>query len=371
MKHAQIIQLAKCLLLFGFLFNVNEVFAHPPGLSSVDIAIKPEHVLTKLTFSVQDIEAFVPMDSDLDAEVSDGERNAAKPFIAKFLAEQISIDIDGRQLKPELPGRVDYDEQNNTHIEFQFTATPQQRLTFQSRFLTLLPDGHQQFVKIIGVEGNALQEKVLSKLDDQLQLEFSLIDGKAQAQSQTWLPAFFDFFKLGLEHIVTGYDHLLFLFALLAVTHSFWPAIKIITFFTIAHSVTLAIAGMNLLELPSNVVEPFIAASIVYVAVENLIRGDHPKGRHWLTFCFGLVHGFGFASVLQEMNISSGNTGILLPLLSFNLGIEIGQIAVAALVLPIIWWLNSRPEFASKFLKAFSLMISVVGGYWFLERTIL
>jgi uncharacterized membrane-anchored protein YitT (DUF2179 family) len=161
------------------------------------------------------------------------------------------------------------------------------------------------------------------------------------------------------------------LFALLAVTHSFWPAIKIITFFTIAHSFTLALAGLNLIELPSSFVEPFIAATIVYVAVENLIRGDHPKGRHWLTFGFGLVHGFGFASVLQEMDISSGGTGILLPLLSFNLGIETGQIVVASFVLPMIWRLNNNPEFSEKFLKGCSVLIALMGGYWLLERTVL
>ena len=370
MRHVPAMAVTKCVLLFGLLFQLQGVFAHPPGLSSVDIVIKADYLLANVTFSAQDVEAFVVMDSDLDAEVTAAEREAAKPLIVEFLSEQIGIEVDGHPLKSD-SGHVEYDEQNNIHIALRFAHTPQQRLTFQSRFLALLPEGHQQFVKIIGAGGNALQEKVLNKLDDQLQLEFAVIDGKSQAKNHTWLPAFMDFLKLGLEHIVTGYDHLLFLFALLAVTHSFWPAIKIITFFTIAHSVTLAMAGMNLVELPSSFVEPFIAASIVYVAVENLIRGDHPKGRHWLTFCFGLVHGFGFASVLQEMNISSGNTGIMLPLLSFNLGIEIGQIAVAAVVLPMIWWLNSRPEFATKFLKAFSALIGCVGVYWFLERTIL
>ncbi|PPD33468.1 MAG: hypothetical protein CTY19_07795 [Methylomonas sp.] len=363
--------LAKSLLLFGLLFQLHGVFAHPPGLSSVDIVIKPEHLLVNVTFSMQDVEAFVPMDSDLDADVTDAEREAAKPLIAGFMSENIGIEIDGHQVKPESPGHVDFDGQNNSHIKYRFVSSPQQRLAFHSHFLGLLPDGHQQFVKIIGVDGNALQEKVLNKFDNQLQLDFSLVDGKSQAKSNSWVPAFIDFLKLGLEHIVTGYDHLLFLFALLAVTHSFWPAIKIITFFTIAHSVTLGMAVMNLVELPSDFIEPFIAASIVYVATENLIRGDHPKGRHWLTFVFGLVHGFGFASVLQELNISSGNTGIVLPLLSFNLGIEIGQVVMAALVLPMIWWLNSRPKFATKFLRAISLLICFVGAYWFLERTIL
>ena len=363
--------LIKFLLAAGLLLQSNSVAAHPPGLSSVDLLINADGMLAKVTFALQDIEAFVPMDSDLDAEVSDAEREAAKPAIAHLLAQQLRINVDGKDLLPVEPGTVNYDDQNNAHVEFHFLSAPHRQLLVQSKFLALLPDGHQQFLKIRNADGRTLLEKMLSKANDQVQLDFTMVGGRQQASGNSWFSAFVDFFKLGVEHIVTGYDHLLFLFALLAVTHSFWPAIKIITFFTIAHSITLALAGLNLVELPSSFVEPFIAATIVYVAVENLIRGDHPKGRHWLTFGFGLVHGFGFASVLQEMDISSGGTGILLPLLSFNLGIETGQIAVASIVLPMIWWLNNKPEFSEKFLKGCSAMISLMGAYWFVERTIL
>ncbi|QPK62594.1 HupE/UreJ family protein [Methylomonas sp. LL1] len=363
--------LAKCLLIVGLLLQANWVAAHPPGLSSVDVVIEVELLAVKVTFALQDIEAFAPMDSDLDAEVSNAERDAAKPAIAQLLANQLRVNVDGKDLASAEPGIVNYDDQNNAHVEFRFEPSPRRQLLVQSKFLALLPDGHQQFVKIRDVNGNTLLEKMLGRANDQVQVEFDLVDGKQQVSGHAWFAAFIDFFKLGVEHIVTGYDHLLFLLALLAVTHSFWPAIKIITFFTIAHSITLALAGLNLIELPSSFVEPFIAATIVYVAVENLIRGDHPKGRHWLTFGFGLIHGFGFAGVLREMDISSGDTGILLPLLSFNLGIETGQIVVAAIVLPMIWWLNNKPEFSVKFLKGCSFMISLMGAYWFLERTVL
>jgi hydrogenase/urease accessory protein HupE len=235
----------------------------------------------------------------------------------------------------------------------------------------LLPDGHQQYITVRDGRGQPWIEKMLTRQDDQLLVNVDQSMNSTEADTQPMLNAFVDFLKLGIEHIITGYDHLLFLFALLAVTHSFWPAIKIITFFTIAHSITLACAGLNIVELPSSFVEPFIAATIIYVGVENVIRGDHPKGRHWLTFGFGLIHGFGFASVLREMEISSGSTGILLPLLSFNLGIESGQIAVATVVLPCIWWLNSKPAISEKFLKACSILVSLMGFYWLLERTVL
>jgi hydrogenase/urease accessory protein HupE len=345
------------------------VFAHPPGLSSLEVMIKPAQIDAKVTFALQDIEAFAPMDSDLDAEVTDAEREAAKPTIAKLLAAQLRVNVDSQDVLPSEPGQVSFDDQNNARVELHYAAVAQTALLLQSKFLALLPDGHQQYSTIRDANGKALIEKMLGKHDDQLSLQIA--NAAEAATPQFAFAAFGDFFKLGMEHIVTGYDHLLFLFALLAVTHSFWPALKIITFFTIAHSITLACAGLNLIELPSSFVEPFIAVTIIYVGVENIIRGDHPKGRHWLTFGFGLIHGFGFAGVLQEMDISSGDTGILLPLLSFNLGIETGQIAVASIVLPMIWWLNNKVETAEKFLKGGSVAVSLMGAFWLVERTML
>ena len=347
------------------------VFAHPPGLSSLDLSIKAAGLTAKVTFALQDIEAFAPMDSDLDAEVTDAEREAAKPSIAKMLAEQLRINIDGNDYAPAELGRLSFDDQNNAHVEFIYPAAPKRQLLLQSIFLAQLPAGHQQYLTIRAESGKTLAEKMLGKNDDQISLQLADVSADETAtMAHSWDATFSDFFKLGIEHILTGYDHLLFLFALLAVTHSFWPALKIITYFTIAHSITLACAALNLVELPSSIVEPVIALTIIYVALENIIRGDHPKGRQWLTFGFGLIHGFGFASVLREMGISSGETGILLPLLSFNLGIEAGQITVAAVVLPIIWWINNNVSIAEKLLKGCSVSVCLMGVYWMLERTV-
>jgi hydrogenase/urease accessory protein HupE len=365
--------LARVLFALLLLVQSTLALAHAPGLSSVDAAIAGhDGVNVKVTFALQDIEAFAPMDSDLDAEVSDAEREAAKPSIAKLLAEQLRINIDGQDYMPQSAGKVSFDEQSNAHVEFHYPAVVAQELLLQSKFLALLPEGHQQYVTIRNADGKIIHEKMLTRSDNEVSIGVAVVDGagNVDAPHAVWT-AFMDFLQLGVEHILTGYDHLLFLFGLLAVTHSFWPAIKIITFFTIAHSITLACAGLNIIQLPSSFVEPFIAATIIYVGVENILRGDHPRGRHWLSFGFGLIHGFGFASVLQEMDITSGETGILLPLLSFNLGIEMGQITVAAIVLPLIWQLNNKPQIAAKFLKICSLTISLVGAYWLLERTVL
>jgi len=355
------------VFIMAVLLQISNVWAHPPGLSSIYLQQQPNQMDVRVTFALQDIEAFAPMDSDLDAEVSDAERDAAKPSIAKLLSEQLKLTLDGHALALMAPGQVSFDAQNNAHVDFHY-ALPEhgaRQLTLISEFLSLLPEGHQHQLSVKNIEQKVIAEVMLSRDHAEFVLDLQ------NAEPPSTLSAFVDFFSLGVEHIVTGYDHLLFLFGLLMVTHSFWPAIKIITFFTIAHSLTLALAGLNVVELPSSVVEPFIAATIVYVGVENIIRGDHPKGRHWLTFGFGLIHGFGFASVLREMEIGNSDFGILLPLLSFNLGIETGQIAIAAIVLPIIWLLNSRVETAHKFLAACSVVISLMGAYWFLERTVL
>jgi len=342
-------------------------FAHPPGLSSINIDILPQQVDARVTFALQDIEAFSPMDSDLDAEVSDAELDAAKPAIAKLLADQFKLAVNGKLIEPVAPGQVSFDGQNNAHVDFRFKLpnADARQLNLESQFLRILPEGHQQQVMVKNADQQIIIETMLNRDHSSVVIDLQNV------QAHSTLNTFISFLKLGVEHIVTGYDHLLFLFGLLMVTHSFWPAVKIINCFTIAHSITLALAGLNLFELPSSFVEPFIAATIVYVGVENIIRGDHPKGRYWLAFGFGLVHGFGFAGVLRELDIGSGDYGILVPLLSFNLGIETGQIAVAAIVLPLIWALNNRVETSHKFLTACSALISLMGVYWFLERTVL
>jgi hypothetical protein len=128
------------------------------------------------------------------------------------------------------------------------------------------------------------------------------------------------------------------------------------------------VATLNLVHIPSRIVEPLIAASIVYVGIENLFRRGDPKGRWLLTFAFGLVHGFGFASVLREMGVGANGGGLVVPLVSFNLGVELGQIAIAAIALPLIWSLRTRPVFVRRWVPAASSMVAVLGSFWFVQR---
>ena len=180
--------------------------------------------------------------------------------------------------------------------------------------------------------------------------------------------SFTNFLCLGVKHILTGYDHLLFLFGLLLVARGFFSSLGIITSFTIAHSITLAVATLHLVQIPSRIVEPLIAASIVFVGIENLLRGDIPTARRMVAFGFGLIHGFGFASALREAGIGSGTGGIVLPLFSFNLGVELGQIMVAAVALPIIWKLRENPMFIARWAPACSAAVVLLGSFWFVQR---
>lgn len=349
------------LTTFLFLFFFTQIsFAHDPGLSSADVVLNEKSLDIAITFAVQDTESFALMDKDGDAEVSPQEREASKPEIAALIAKELEVTLNNENIKPFEIADVTFDSQNNAHLLFHYQPAAT-NLKMQLLFLNKLPAGHKQVVTIKDATGKNLSEKMLTQQDNSIELNLNAGESSSM---------FKDFFVLGIEHILTGYDHLLFLFALLIVTHRFWAAFGIITFFTIAHSITLALAGMNLVTIPSTIVEPLIAASIVYVGLENLIVKE-PKGRKYLTFSFGLIHGFGFAAVLQEMNITSIETGILVPLFSFNLGVETGQLIVTSIALPIIWWLHTKPLIEKYFVPVCSIFVSLAGGFWLIERTLL
>lgn len=363
------IRLASLIFL---LIQLQPALAHPPGLSSTDITVKPDGLDVKVTFAVQDIEAFVTMDTDGDAEVTDAELDAATPRIANYVASELKILLDGKETKANTVSKVSFDKQNNASVELKFPGAVSTSIDIESKFLSKLPADHKEYVTVKDVAGHELGKKMLTQKANTLQINLNSTTQSAETGTHS-TSTFTDFLKLGIEHILTGYDHLLFLFSLLIVTRSFWPAIKIITFFTIAHSITLALAGLNVVDIPSSIVEPLIAATIVYVGLENIIRADKvtTKQRCVLTFFFGLIHGFGFAGVLREMGISSIETGILVPLFSFNLGVELGQITVAAIVLPLIWWLHEKEKISRFLVPVGSVLTCLAGGYWLLERTVL
>jgi hydrogenase/urease accessory protein HupE len=175
------------------------------------------------------------------------------------------------------------------------------------------------------------------------------------------------FLKAGVEHILTGYDHICFLVAILLWATRVWPVVKVVTAFTVSHSVTLSLAALNVVTLPSHWVEAAIAASIIYVAVENFFsrRAD---GRWRDTFLFGFIHGFGFASGLLELGVPQN--AVLPALASFNIGVELGQLAVVLVLVPSLIALDTRTRGKRdpRLVYSVSAVIAAFGVYWLVER---
>jgi hydrogenase/urease accessory protein HupE len=178
----------------------------------------------------------------------------------------------------------------------------------------------------------------------------------------------------GIEHIFLGYDHIAFLIAVVLWARRLVPVIKIVTAFTIAHSITLSLAALNVVVIPSTIVEPAIAASIVYVALENFFTRNI-ESRWRVTFAFGLIHGFGFAGALREVGLPTN--AVVTALAAFNIGVEIGQVAIVSIVVPALIVLDrlmavdrAKPMRAAGVVYGLSALIAVLGSYWFLNRVL-
>ncbi|RKP46291.1 HupE/UreJ family protein [Cohnella endophytica] len=178
------------------------------------------------------------------------------------------------------------------------------------------------------------------------------------------ISGWYSFFKLGMDHILTGYDHLLFLFSLLIARQKFKQYASMITAFTIAHSITLSLTVLGIINVPSYIVEPAIALSICYVAIDNIVR-KQVSYRWVLTFLFGLIHGMGFADILQEMNIPKNQLAV--NLISFNIGIETVQVILVAILLPLLVLLH-RWRFSRNAVLGGSTLALILGGIWLVER---
>ncbi|SFJ83475.1 HupE / UreJ protein [Paenibacillus sp. UNC496MF] len=190
--------------------------------------------------------------------------------------------------------------------------------------------------------------------------EASATDAAAESPTSGWL----SFFNLGIHHILGGYDHLLFLFSLLIARQSFKQYASMITAFTAAHSITLTLTVLGIIDVSPRIVEPAIALSICCVAVDNMVRGQ-VSYRWVLTFLFGLIHGMGFADLLKEMSLPKSELAV--DLISFNLGIEAVQLSLVALLLPLLYLLH-KWQHARRAVMAGSAAALVLGAVWLAER---
>ena len=353
------------LVILFSMFSLQDAAAHDPGLSSLTIRQQTNSLEATLTLAVKDAAQVAELEENHDGIVTQTEFAQTRSQLETAVVRQLFIAADGKVANAQSV-RSQLDGNKNVEVRLNFHVVGFSSLEIQSKIIASLPLGHRQYLQVQNSSGETLFERLLSAAADRatVQLPHTVTNTVAFEV----VSSFANFLCLGVKHILTGYDHLLFLFGLLVVARGFFSSLGIITSFTIAHSITLAVATLHLVQISSRIVEPLIAASIVFVGIENLLRGDIPKARRMVPFGFGLIHGFGFASALHEAGIGSGTGGIVLPLFSFNLGVELGQIMVAALALPIIWKLRENPMFIARWAPACSAAVVLVGSFWFVRH---
>lgn len=204
-------------------------------------------------------------------------------------------------------------------------------------------------------------------IDGVLSEPISVTSGSAQSA----MTVFIDYIGIGFQHIIPkGLDHILFVLGLFFMSLRWRPLLYQVTAFTLAHTVTLALATLGIVSVPSTIVEPMIAASIVFVAVENIVMRDFNRWRPLFVFGFGLLHGLGFATVLGDVGLNP--TTLLPSLIGFNIGVELGQLAVIACAFFAVGvWFGKQTWYRQRVAIPASLMIAAVGAYWFVERVFL
>ena len=352
-------------LVATWIFMGSPLRAHDPGLSSVRLGLETNGISAVITFARADIEALLPLDKNLDGAVSPEELSSAKPRLDALAAGALRVQFDRKLIRADKQ-HMALDTNNNFEIFLSFTGPHPRELAVTSLLMPDLPQGHRQILSLHDATNRLMEQFLLSADRNHAVM---VLDDTLTDTPRAETTSFGQFLKLGIEHILTGYDHLLFLFALLVVCDRFWPVAKIITSFTIAHSITLALAAFNIVNIPSRIVEPAIAASIVVVSLENIFCRHKKLDDRWrLTFGLGLIHGLGFASALQEVGVGRNGTGVALPLIGFNVGVELGQITVALIVLPILWQLRRWPTFQVRWVPICSGLVAAAGAWWFVER---
>jgi hydrogenase/urease accessory protein HupE len=332
--------------------------AHPAPFSFVDIRLQPSTVEIAVVAHVFDL-AY-----ELDIEPPDRlfQPGVLAPHldrVAALLRDRLLVSADGRPLAigawsaPELlPDR----QSVRFRVRAALDAPP--GIIEVSARLFPYDSNHQTFLNVY--EGDALNAQAILGAEQTRHEYFVGTREGVWAVVRKFVPA-------GVRHILIGPDHLLFLIGLLLLGGSVRTLLLVVTGFTLAHSITLSLAVLGVVTPPGRLVEPLIALSIVYVGVDNLLARDGRDLRVWIAAVFGLIHGFGFASVLREMGLPSGSIGW--SLFSFNLGVELGQLAVVVVVAAALTALQAKSEVASRRVAvAGSIVVIIAGAFWFIER---
>ena len=278
--------------------------------------------------------------------------------IRDLLGPRLRLLAEGHELQPEwLQSEIIEDRQSvRFHLRYPTAAAP--GMISLSALMFPYDTNHQTFVNVY--ESDTLTSQLIL---DRNHTQTEYFAGTRQGT----LAVIRKFIPAGIHHILIGPDHLLFLVGLLLLGGSIRRLTMVVTSFTIAHSITLSLAALNIFTPPARIIEPAIALSIVYVGADNLLAQGGRDVRAWIAFAFGFIHGFGFANVLREMELPGRALGW--SLFSFNFGVEIGQLLVVVTVASAFAALRARSEWARRRLVyAGSILVIIAGAFWFIQR---
>lgn len=344
-----------CKFLFIPLFALcSNVIAHPLDLGVVQVKVEGSQLSFQLDLS------------DQTAKLC-GIPNRGQDIFAETLGKS-PVTLGSTPCVWQ-PG-VTLTESSQTLQLFAKTVCPDARGELKVDFLFLKnPKLPSTFKLIAKVESDGAES--LQTLENGTTLASFSVDKKT---------GFWNFVHLGISHIGAtpeewieegklkipdGIDHILFLLALILAGGGFVNLLKTATGFTVGHSITLALASLGVVQVSPRIIEPIIALSIAYVAIEDLLV-EKPKGRWRIAGLFGLIHGFGFAGALTELNLKGRS--LLGALVGFNVGVELGQILIMCVIVPVLFYLQKKPSTFKKFRIVASSLVALLGIFWFVQR---
>jgi HupE / UreJ protein len=349
--------------------------AHKPSDSYLALSVQGEHVSGQWDIALRDLDFAIGLGADGNGEITWGEVKAKHREIAAFALARLAIAADDLGCPATVTGHLIDNHSDGAYAVLRFAAdcpAVPQTLTVKYTLLFDLDPQHRGLLRL--EEQGRTHTAVFSPDHDTWRLEgHSVVLGDQ----------FIEYFRTEVWHIWTGFDHMLFLYALLLPAvlqhrHGRWQAVesfreaflgvaKIVTAFTVAHSITLSLAVLGIITLPSRLIESTIAASVVVAALNNLYPLIEKRLRI-VAFAFGLVHGLGFANVLTDLALPK--PALAVSLVSFNLGVEAGQLAIVATFLPFAYLLRRswlHPRFV---LGVGSLSIAAAASVWLVERSL-
>jgi hydrogenase/urease accessory protein HupE len=346
-------------LALAVLWVPQPAVAHDAPFSYLDLDIQDGFIDATLLVHVIDVATVLEIEPiEAILEQARAERELAR--LTPLLDARMRLEADGEALIPEWLGVETVPAEQSLLLRFRFTRPRPRSVTVWAHYFPYDPP-HQTFVNVF--EFGDIRQQSIFTADSDARIYFSGTTQGSLAVLSVFIPS-------GIEHIMIGPDHVLFLVGLLLLGGGWISLVRIVTAFTIGHSVTLSLAALNIVNLPAQLIEPAIALSIVFVGADNLARGEGRDVRAWIALVFGLVHGFGFANVLREFGLPAEALGW--SLFSFNVGVEIGQLGIVVVVTSILALIRQRSAaLGARVATVGSVVVIAAGAWWFVERVFL